>query len=773
MGIFSNKAHNVSDVLPYLELYEDGTVLTKDLGLMKCWKVEYKDVTLSNIDADDTAETIARSFHRKTENQKELQVAYWFVTERIPLQMVFSTSSTGEENMVKADKEIEEHRQEIFSDPKKNLLNLYYCCCKVEINFSEYGISDSSRRRADEYYTDFETTLRTIGATITPLSCSAEKSEDNILSFLKYSCGTEQRSYRCPVEGMKNVSAFISSKSIDKGKPMQLGNEYVQMLTLNDFPNETYSGMLASLLTLPFPFKWTTRWIPYTNKESQEKASRLRNKFRSNQKSWKSAMYEVSTGKESQNINTQAVTDTNAVEGVLEDLSQGETLGLMTSTIELIDEFVPELKKKTARVHERLSSYGFDAIEESVLSNFDAWLSSLPGDTQSGRRRALVTASNISCIVPFTSVYHGSPVNNYLKRLTGNGFPMMIGKLPTQEAFYLNLNGRDDDIGHTFIVGSTGGGKSVLLALMASQWARYPKARVILFDRDMSFKNITERSDGAIYVPGADDSPLRFMPLARIKTKPEEAIEWLEIAVESCNVPVTPSMSKAFMKIAEDWDDAIPTVSRFLSRLRGYDPDSPAIPALEKYTGTGPLATLFGGETDSFGKDAFPQKTMIEMGALMSLGKAAVYPSLQFIFSRLDELFDLDPQPTLLMLDEAWVFLGHPVFRIKIKEWLKTLRKKRVFVILAVQNLQDIDNPEEFLTSCYTRIYLANPEIKGEGAIAVKNLYRAIGLTEGEIEVIGNATRKSSYFIQQQGGSALVDFCVDSYQLERLSKDGH
>ena len=98
---------------------------------------------------------------------------------------------------------------------------------------------------------------------------------------------------------------------------------------------------------------------------------------------------------------------------------------------------------------------------------------------------------------------------------------------------------------------------------------------------------------------------------------------------------------------------------------------------------------------------------MIEMGSLMNMGNSAVYPCLQFIFARIDELFDTDPKPTLLVMDEAWLFINHKIFRLKIKEWLKTLRKKRVFVVMAVQNINDVDDPEEFLTSCHTRIYLA------------------------------------------------------------------
>ena len=768
------KIATVADALPYQELYEDGTILTRDMGLLKCWKVDYPDVTFSNFACDEAADSIARLFQHKSDGQKDVQSSYWFIVQRLPFKLLFDPESTGEENMVGADIEIERHRQSLFSNPEDNLINVNYVCCKVAVTFTpEQGITTESRRKADEMYFDLEGALHTIGAKVTPLTCKATTPDENILVFLKYSCGSEQKPFKCPEDGIAEVSSFISSKTIDKGKPMQLGDDYVQMLTVNDFPFQTYSCILIKMLTLPFPFRWSTRWIPYNNRESQDKASKLRNQFRAGQKSLKSAMYETSSGKESQNINTQAVTDTQAVEDVLVNLSKGETLGMMTSTIEIIDSEPKKLKTKAQRVKEVLSTAGFDAIEESPMSNFDAWLSSLPGDSTSGRRRPLVTASNLSDIVPFTNVFHGLPYNLYLERLTGCGWPMMMGRLATQEVYYLNLNGgTTEDIGHTFIIGATGGGKSVFLSLMAAQWSRYPHSRIILFDKDMSFRNLCERTGGAIYNPAADDSPLRFMPLSRIKTHPSEAIEWLEVAIDSAGVQVTPEISKDLKAVVESWDDSKPTVSRFTTRLRGHNQKCEALPALEKYSGSGNLAVLFGGEEDSFNNASFGQKTMIEMGSLMNLGNAAIFPALQFIFSRIDELFDTDPQPTLLVMDEAWLFINHKIFRQKIKEWLKTLRKKRVFVILAVQNIADIDDPEEFLTSCHTRIYLANPELKGEGTPAIKEAYRKIGVSEAEMELIGNARRKRDYFVQQPEGSALVNFMVDGYQLERVARDG-
>src|SRR3546814_7001832 len=59
-----------------------------------------------------------------------------------------------------------------------------------------------------------------------------------------------------------------------------------------------------------------------------------------------------------------------------------------------------------------------------------------------------------------------------------------------------------------------------------------------------------------------------------------------------------------------------------------------------------------------------------------------------YLFHRLEERFD--GRPTLLILDEAWIFLDHPLFAARIREWLKVLRKMNVAVLFATQSLADI-----------------------------------------------------------------------------------
>ena len=62
-------------------------------------------------------------------------------------------------------------------------------------------------------------------------------------------------------------------------------------------------------------------------------------------------------------------------------------------------------------------------------------------------------------------------------------------------------------------------------------------------------------------------------------------------------------------------------------------------------------------------------------------------PALSYMFHELEDLFD--GRPTMLVLDEAWLFLRHETFKRQQQNWLKTLRKKNVACVYATQEIAD------------------------------------------------------------------------------------
>ena len=347
MELFKKKIKKtVADAIPYLELYEDGTILTKDWGLLKIWHVQYPDAAINSSESIDISDKIARTFQQHSDDYRDTKTAYWFVMQRIPMKIAVDPSVSGEMNMTSSDLEIEQYRNNIFKDVRRNSINQNYAVCKVSVSFNSKGITESSRAKAENVFQNFESALRTIDARPIPLSNNAEDLADNTMTFLKYITGTDYSYYKCPDYKMAGISQFLSTKPMEKGKPLMLGDKYIQVLTISAFPNETYPNILSGLMALPFCFRWVTRWIPRNNFESQAEAKKMQRNYRAGMKSWRTVAYEQSSGKDSGVVEAQAETDVADMQAVLEDLTVGETIGELTSTIVLVADSVEEIREQ-------------------------------------------------------------------------------------------------------------------------------------------------------------------------------------------------------------------------------------------------------------------------------------------------------------------------------------------------------------------------------------------------------------------------------------------
>jgi type IV secretion system protein VirB4 len=135
--------------------------------------------------------------------------------------------------------------------------------------------------------------------------------------------------------------------------------------------------------------------------------------------------------------------------------------------------------------------------------------------------------------------------------------------------------------------------------------------------------------------------------------------------------------------------------------------------------------------------------------------KALALPVLTYLFHKLEARFD--GKPTLLVLDEAWVFLDDPVFSERIREWLKVLRKKNVSVIFATQSLADVANSSiapALIESCPSRIFLPNGRATEPQQLEA---YRRFGLNDTQVQLIAHATPKRDYYFQSRAGNRVFD----------------
>jgi type IV secretion system protein VirB4 len=283
------------------------------------------------------------------------------------------------------------------------------------------------------------------------------------------------------------------------------------------------------------------------------------------------------------------------------------------------------------------------------------------------------------------------------------------------------------------------------------QWLRYPKAQVVIFDKDRSSRSATLAVQGDYYEPGGEKAALAFQPLAAIDDPAERiwASSFILLLLREQNLQETPVLKKEI-------DDALQNLAtsershRTLTVFSDLVQSREVRDALRPYTMQGNYGEIFDADTDTMRDGAW---ITIEMNALMTMSPEVVIPGLFYLFHRVEQRFD--GRPTLLILDEAWLFLKHPVFMGQLQNWLKTLRKKHVSVVFATQEIADAaESPimATILSACHTKLYLPDEEALTP---AMTDSYRKFGLSDTEIMLLATAQKKRDYYYRSVKGRRL------------------
>jgi type IV secretion system protein VirB4 len=340
-----------------------------------------------------------------------------------------------------------------------------------------------------------------------------------------------------------------------------------------------------------------------------------------------------------------------------------------------------------------------------------------------------------------------------------NSPPLLYGAATGSTPFRLNLH--VSDVGHTLIFGPTGSGKSTLLALLAAQFRRYKNARISVFDKGRSLFALAHGAGARHYDLASGSRSPGLCPLARLDTGLDIAFaeDWLATCyqLQHGSAP-TPRQKEEIHRAVRLMRETRGGEGRSLTDFIATVQDKDIRAALSPYTIEGALGDLLDARADGIDNAAF---TTFEIEDLMALGEKNLIPVLLYLFRHFER--SLSVEPALLLLDEAWVMLGHPVFREKIREWLKVLRKANCAVVLATQSLSDAVRSGLFdvlLESCPTKILLPNEEADKGGSDQIpgpRDLYTLIGLNETEIHLLKNAVKKRHYYYTSPEGRRLFE----------------
>jgi type IV secretion system protein VirB4 len=567
--------------------------------------------------------------------------------------------------------------------------------------------------------------------------------DDETLTYLHSAISTKMQPVIAP-EIPFYLDALLADKPLTGGLSPVLGEHHVRVLTVRGFPSSTWPGLLDELNRLAFPYRWMTRFLFLDKREAERELVKLRRQWFSKRKSMAALLRETIFQKEMPLVDPDADNKTADADQALAELgSDAVGFGYLTATVIVTDLDSNEVEEKRKAIERIIGGRGFVIIHETFNAT-EAWLSSIPGHVYANVRKPLVSTLNLSHLLPLSAIWAGPPKNAHL-----NAPPLMITKTDGSTPFRLSTH--VGDVGHTVIVGPTGAGKSVLLALFVLQVRRYPKSKVFCFDKGGSVRATVLGLNGAYYDLGAEGS-IAFQPLAKLDTDADRAwaAEWVAGLLAHEKIDTTPDVKDVIWSALSSLKGA-PLRERTLTGLSVLLQSNALRQALQPYTLSGPYGRLLDADEDRLGAGSIQA---FEMESLMQ-GRSAVLPILTYLFHRLESQFD--GSPTWLILDEAWVFLDDPMFANRIREWLKTLRKKNVSVVFATQSLADIQRSSiapALIESCPSRIFLPSPQaIEPQ----LKGVYEGFGLNDRQIELIARAMPKRDYYYHSRLGARWFD----------------
>ncbi|CCM79466.1 conjugal transfer protein TrbE [Rhizobium mesoamericanum] len=754
-----------ADLVPYAGLIDNGVLLLKDGSLMAGWYFAGPDLeSATDLERNELSGQINAILSR-------LGSGWMIQVEAIRVPTVDYPSKDRcyfpDPVTCAIDAERRAHfgREQGHFESKHALVLTYRPLESKKTALSRYIYSDAASRKksyADTVLFTFKNAVREIEQYLASVLSirrmqTRETTErggvrtaryDELLQFVRFCIAGENHPIRLPDIPM--YLDWVATAQLEHGLTPKVENRFLGVVAIDGLPAESWPGILNSLDLMPLTYRWSSRFIFLDAEEARQKLERTRKKWQQKVRPFFDQLFQT----QSRSVDQDALSMVAETEdAIAQASSQLVAYGYYTPVVVLFDEDQEVLQEKAEAIRRLVQAEGFGARIET-LNATDAYLGSLPGNWYCNIREPLLNTSNLADLVPLNSVWSGNPAAPcpFYPPQSPPLMQVASGSTP----FRLNLH--VDDVGHTLIFGPTGSGKSTLLALIAAQFRRYDGAQIFAFDKGNSLLPLTLAAGGDHYEIGSDSDEesraLVFCPLSDLSTDGDRAwaSEWIEMLVSLQGVTITPDHRNAISRqVALMATSPGRSLSDFVSGVQMREIKG----ALHHYTVDGPMGQLLDAEEDGLTLGTFQ---CFEIEQLMNMGERNLVPVLTYLFRRIEKR--LDGSASLIVLDEAWLMLGHPVFRSKIREWLKVLRKANCAVVLATQSISDAERSgiiDVLKESCPTKICLPNGAAREPGT---REFYERIGFNDRQIEIVSHAIPKREYYVATPEGRRLFDMAL-------------
>ncbi len=502
--------------------------------------------------------------------------------------------------------------------------------------------------------------------------------------------------------------------------------DFSAVLGLKDYPEATSPGLLDGLLRLPYEMIVTESYAPNERTTARERIDLALRRSRS--------------------VDEDAAAERADMLAARDALGNGAVgFGDHHLTVLVRERSLDRLDEATAACGAALADTGAIAVREDTNLEPAFW-AQFPGNEEYIVRRALISSANMASFGSF----HGFA----LGQASGNHWGDAVTLLETTSATPFFFNFHHGDLGNFSVIGPSGSGKTVVMNFLAAQAQKF-SPRTILFDKDRGAE-LFVRGIGGRYDRISAGEPTGFNPLSLPDTPTNKAFlrDWLAVLLNADGPEEFATISAA-VDAAYSNDAGLRRLRHFKELLAGAKRPEPGDLAdrLSAWIGTsgeqgGEYAWLFDNEQDKL--DLGQRVLGFDMTALLENPRLRT-PTMMYLFHRIDER--LDGQPTMILIDEGWKALDDEVFAARIRDWLKTLRKRNALVGFATQSAADALESRistALVEQTATMIFMPNSRARPE------DYCDGFGLTDHELALIRTLPAHSRCFLVRQPDASVV-----------------
>ena len=497
--------------------------------------------------------------------------------------------------------------------------------------------------------------------------------------------------------------------------------DFSTILGLKEYPEATTPGLLDALLRLPYEMIVSESYAPQERQTARERMDLAIRRLKS--------------------ADEEAAAERGDMLAARDALGAGSVgFGDHHLTVLVRERDLARLDDAAAACAAAISDTGAIAVREDTNLEPSFW-GQFPGNEGYLVRRALISSANMASFGSLHGFALGKPDGNHW------GEAVTLLQTTSSTPFFFNFH--HGDLGNFSVIGPSGSGKTVVMNFLAAQAQKF-KPRTVLFDKDRGAE-LFIRGIGGRYDSIRSGEPTGFNPLALPDTPGNRGFlrDWLSVMLKA-EGPEEDAIIATAVDAAYHNDGSLRRLRHFKELLSGARRPQPGDLAdrLAAWIGDGEHGWLFDNAEDRL--DLSARVLGFDMTALLENPKLRT-PTMMYLFHRIEERLDGDP--TMILIDEGWKALDDEIFAARIRDWLKTLRKRNALVGFATQSARDALESRistALVEQTATMIFMPNSRARPE------DYCDGFGLTQHELALIRTLPAHSRCFLIRQPDASVV-----------------